>query len=268
MSCKTATGLALGAGLSRGFAHIGVFKVLAREGISIDYMAGASMGSAMGALYASGLKLSVLEKLALRINRKHWIDYTMSGKGFVSGERLENLIGLLTRHCNIEDLASPLHVVATDLNKGRRVVFKKGYLARAVRASCSMPGIFLPVQEGDKLLVDGGVLERVPVKEVKRMGADIVVAVDVSAGMEEYEIKNVFDVISKTIDIMSKELSSYRIKSADVVVAPDLKDISPSDFTRVEETIKRGEEAAEDVIPKLKKIIKERERGGKNCEKV
>ncbi len=256
MSQKQKTGLALGAGFSRGFAHIGVIKALTRQGFSIDYIAGSSMGSVIGLLYASGLPLSTIEELALNLKRKNWVDFTVPREGLVSGEKLESLLSLLTRRRYLEELPLPLSVTATDLQEGCRVVIRKGFAARAVRASSAIPGIFKPVKAGEKLLVDGGVLERVPVEEVRKMGADVVIAVDVSSGVEEYEVNNIFDIISRTIDIMSKELTLYRMQEADILITPYLKDISPSDFSRVEETIARGDEAACKAIPGLYSILK------------
>jgi len=251
-------GLALGAGLSRGLAHIGVIKILEEENVPIDYLAGTSMGSIIGAMYAGGMKLPMIERLSRRIQRRNWLDFNFPKMGLMSGEKLEEFIFLLTRQRKIEELPIPFAAVAVDLNEGQRVVLKKGSVARAVRASCAIPGIFNPVESGERLLVDGGVLERVPVEVISNMGAEVTIAVDVTYHAADYPINNVFDVISKTIDLMSGEITRYRTDSCDVLVTPYMRDLAPSDFSRTEEAIQRGEEATRKIIPRLLTIIKER----------
>ncbi len=149
-------------------------------------------------------------------------------------------------------MAIPLAAVATDLHAGERVVLNRGSIARAVRASCAIPGIFSPVEIGGKLLVDGGVLERVPISTAKDMGADFVIAVDAGADVEEYKINHIFDVLSKTIDIMAREIQRFQIQEADVVITPNLKDIGPFHFHQAREVIARGEEAARQKLPLLR----------------
>ncbi len=244
-------GLALGSGLARGLAHIGVIKVLSRAGIKIDFIAGTSMGSVIAALYASGIKLRMLERLAQQISRRTWMDFTLPRTGLIAGERLEELLYLLTRRRAFEELPLPLAVVAVDLVAGERVVLRRGSVARAVRASCSIPGIFSPVESGGRLLVDGGVLERVPVSAVREMGADFVIAVDVGYYVEEYKINNIFDVLSRAFDVMSREICRSRFSNADILVTPDMKDVAPFHFHLVDEVITRGEEAARQVLPLL-----------------
>lgn len=173
-------GVALGSGGARGFAHLGVLKVLKQHEIPIDMISGSSMGALVGSFYASGLTVEQMYKLAAAFKRKYFIDVTVPKMGFIQGDRIKQLIRIFTRNQNIEDLPIPLAVVATDLNEGKKVVFRKGPVADAVRASISIPGIFVPFSYNGSLLVDGGVIERVPVSAVKEMGADIVIAVDVS----------------------------------------------------------------------------------------
>lgn len=177
---KPKVGLALGSGGARGIAHVGVLDVFEKENIPIDYIAGSSMGSLVGALFALGHSATDLEELASLFKRKYFVDFTVPKMGLINGKRIEELIYMLTQGKNIEDLEIPLSIVTTDLQKGRSVILDSGSISKAVRASISIPGIFVPVQYDGKILVDGGIVDRVPIQAVRNMGADIVIAVDVS----------------------------------------------------------------------------------------
>ncbi|TCP70654.1 patatin-like phospholipase family protein [Baia soyae] len=257
MSGRPVIGLALGAGGARGFAHIGVLKVLEEERIPIDLIAGSSMGSFVGACYANGCRLSLMEGLAVHFKRKIWLDYKIPGMGFISGRRAHEVIRLLTHRKRIEEFPIPLAVVATDLASGEKVVFREGPAADAIRASISIPGVFDPVNIENRLLVDGGVVDRVPVSVVQEMGADLVIAVDVFAKVEQVKIRNIIDVIAQTLDIMERELLRRYTYQADVTIRPKVQDISSTAFTKVEECIRYGEEAAREQIPLVKKLIAE-----------
>lgn len=257
MSRRPIIGLALGAGGARGFAHIGVLKVLEEEQIPIDMIAGSSMGSFVGACYANQCRLSLMEGLAIHLKRKYWLDLHVPGIGFVSGHKVQELLQLLTHRKRIEEFAIPLAVIATDLSTGEKVVFREGPAAQAIRASISIPGIFDPVWIEDRLLVDGGVVDRVPISVAKEMGADLVIAVDVFAKIEHVKIRNVMDVIAQTLDIMERELLRRTPFQADVIIRPKVQDISSTAFTKIEECIRYGEEAAREQIPLLKNLIEE-----------
>jgi NTE family protein len=248
-------GLALSAGAAKGFAHIGVLKVLKEEKIPIDVLAGSSIGSLVGVFFANGIDLDVLEHLAIHLSYKHWVDLTYPGFGFVQGEKVKELIQLLTQRKNLEDLPIPTAVVATDLLTGQPVVFRQGPIADAVRASISIPGIFEPVPWKDTLLVDGGVVDRLPVSLVKEMGADFVIAVDVLSLSERVHIRNFFDVITQSIGIMEREILLSKKITADFVFRPPVGDLSPSAFHRAKEFIRRGEEAARAQMPQLKSLL-------------
>lgn len=248
-------GLALGSGAARGIAHIGVLKVLQQENISVDYIAGSSMGSIIGVCYANGLDLTMLEKLFIHLKRKHWVDITLPGLGLIVGEKIKEIIRLLTHRKKLEELSIPTAVVATDLKSGEPVIFRSGSIEEAVRASISIPGIFEPVVVNDRMLVDGGVIDRVPIGIVREMGADLSIAVDVVPKVSQIRVKNIFDVIMQTFGIMEREILNQRMPTADLLIHPDLSDISPSAFTRAEECIERGEMAAKEQIPQLKKLI-------------
>ncbi|NLA04256.1 MAG: patatin-like phospholipase family protein [Firmicutes bacterium] len=259
MTATGKIGLALGAGLSRGLAHIGVLQVLEEAGIKPDYIAGSSMGSVIGALYASGLKLGMITRLAQQISTRLWMDFTLPHKGLLAGEKLEEMLYLLTGRRSFSQLATPLAVVAVDLNSGEKTVLRKGSVARAVRASCAIPGIFSPVKIGEKLLVDGGVLQRVPASVAREMGADRVVAVDVGVNVGSYKIDHIFDVLSRSIEIMSLEIHQAQKEDADLLITPSVENIGPFDFDRVEEIIERGRNAA--VSQQLTRLVKSLKEG-------
>lgn len=258
MSRRPTIGLALGSGAARGLAHIGVLKVLQREKIPIDYLAGSSMGSIISVLFASGMNLELLEKICcLHLKRKQWLDFTVPGLGFVIGDRAKEIIRLLTHSKELQDLAIPTAVVATDLRMGEPVVFRQGPIGDAVRASMSIPGIFEPVKWKGRILVDGGVIDRVPCSIVREMGADLVIGVDVLPEINKVEIRNIFDVITQSLSIMERELLNQRMPMCDVFIRPDCADISPTTFHRVEECISRGMVATEKKIDQLKRLIAE-----------
>jgi NTE family protein len=249
-------GLALSSGGARGFAHLGVLKVLKEEGIEIDFVAGSSMGSIVAVLLANQLDLEMCEQVAISLKRKHWLDLTIPKMGFVIGNKVRELIRLLTHNKRLEQLAIPTAVIATDLTRGEPVVFTEGPADLAVRASISIPGIFEPVRLGNQLLVDGGVIDRVPVSVVREMGADLVIAVDVIPQVNQAKIENIFDVIAQTLVIMEKEITSQRIVAADFVFHPDVGHIGPTAFMRAEECIQKGEEEARAKVKKLKELIR------------
>ncbi|WP_338469928.1 patatin-like phospholipase family protein [Niallia sp. XMNu-256] len=250
-------GLALGSGGARGFAHLGIIKVLVENKIPIDYIAGSSMGSLVACFYASGLDLNRLYKLATSFKRKYYLDLTVPRMGFVAGKRIKDLIRLFTKGKQLEELNIPVAVVATDLMKGEKIVFTEGPIAEAVRSSISIPGIFVPEKKDGRLLVDGGVIDRVPVSVVKEMGADLVIAVDVSRVKRDAEISNIYDVIMQSLDIMQMELVENRQFASDVMIRPQVEKYSARAFTNIEEIIIMGEEEARKHIEQIKKIIHE-----------
>lgn len=248
-------GIALGAGGARGLAHIGVLKVLVEEGIPIDYVAGCSIGSLIGVLFANGTDLGMIEELAKEIKRNQLIDLTIPKKGLIAGDKVKELIRLLTHRKNMEDLEIPTAAVATDLVTGERVVFREGPIDLAVRASISIPGIFEPVELGEQILVDGGVVDRIPISVIREMGADITIGVNVVPHFEKARIENIFDVITQSIIIMEREIMSQHIPTADCLIHPDLCEVSPTDFTKVAECVMQGEETTRREIKRLKELI-------------
>lgn len=219
-------GLALGSGGSRGFAHIGVLKILQKENIPIDYIAGSSMGALIGVLYSAGYAPNMLEKLAIHFRRKYLLDFTVPKMGFIKGERAKQLIGMLIQNKRLENLQPKVSVVATNLRNGEKAIFQKGDITTAVRASIAIPGIFVPEIIDEDYYVDGGVVDRLPVSVVKEMGADITIAVDVSYFNKNPEINSIYDVMMQTMDIMEKEMVKYRDIETDIIVRPITKPIN------------------------------------------
>lgn len=250
-------GLALGSGGARGFAHLGVIKVLKDEGIPIDYLSGSSMGALIASFYATGLDMDQLYKISSAFKRKYYLDFTVPKMGFVAGNRVKDLIRIFTHGKNIEELNIPVAIVATDLMSGEKVVFTKGPIADAVRASISIPGIFIPEKINGRLLVDGGVVDRIPVSVVKDMGAELVIAVDVSHVKTNTEITTIYDVIMQSIDIMQMELVDHRIVASDITIRPRVEKYNSRAFTNIEEIIKIGEDAARKHIDEIKKRIEQ-----------
>lgn len=244
-------GLALGGGAARGFAHIGVLKVLEEAGIEIDLVAGTSMGSLVGAFYCSGMSISLMEKLAVRMQRKTWMDLTIPRLGLIAGDRLEEMVDMLLRRLDFDQLSKPFSCVATDLFNGERVVLNTGRVSRAVRASCAIPGIFYPVEIGNRTLVDGGIVDLVPAEIARRMGADFVLSIDVSVYLQKQKMRHIMDVVSQCFDITSHELQKYRMKESDYIIHPPMYDVAPSEFEKAETAISIGEQTAREALPQL-----------------
>jgi len=250
-------GLALGSGGARGFAHLGVIKTLVEHNIPIDYIAGSSMGSLVACFYGTGIDLDRLYKISTAFKRKYFLDFTVPKMGFISGQRIKELIRLFTKGKKLEELHPPVSVVATDLITGEKVIFRDGPIEDAVRASISIPGVFVPEKRNGRLLVDGGVIDRIPVSVVKEMGADFVIAVDVSRVKKDAEITTIFDVIMQSLDIMQKELVENRQIASDIMIRPHVENFSSKAFTNIDELILHGEEEARKHIPKIKQLLHE-----------
>ncbi|WP_085524090.1 patatin-like phospholipase family protein [Tuberibacillus sp. Marseille-P3662] len=250
-------GLALGSGGAKGFAHIGVIKVLEEHNIQVDYIAGSSMGALVGSLYAIGYHYEPMFKLATTFRRNHYLDFTVPRLGFISGKKVTSLIRAITKKKTFADAAIPVQVVATNLANGERIIFEEGYLYEAIRASISIPGIFIPVQKGDMILVDGGVIDRVPVNVVKQMGADIIIAVDVASASDRSTFASFFDVIVQSIDIMQQEMVKGQEQLADVMLKPNVSGFNSKAFTNMDKIIKIGEETARHQITTIEQTIRE-----------
>ncbi|NHC39634.1 patatin family protein [Bacillus sp. MM2020_1] len=248
-------GLALGSGGARGFAHLGVIKALKDAGIPIHLIAGSSMGALVASFYGAGIDMERLYKLSTAFKRKYFLDFTVPKMGFISGKKVKEFIKVFTHGKNIEELDIPIGIVATDLLTGEKVVFQTGPVADAVRASISIPGIFVPEKYNGRILVDGGVSDRVPVSVAKEMGADIVIAVDVSRVKRNAEILSIYDVIMQSIDIMQAEIINNREIAASVMIRPPVEIYSSRAFTNIDEIINLGEEEAKKSLNQIKTVI-------------
>ncbi len=255
---KYKTGIAFGGGATRGLAHIGVIKVLEEHDIKFDLVAGNSAGSIIGAFYAAGFGWQELYDIAKNLSPKEIIGLGLKSKGLFSSDKLEALLRKYLDDATFADLAIPFRCVAVNLYDGELVELSEGPLVRAVRASCSVPGVFSPTPIDDMLLVDGGVKNSVPGDVVKRMGADFAVAVNLNADRGQLsEPKTGFDVIWSSLKIAWNENTVQRLKDVDVVIAPDLKDFSYHDLKHVDALVERGEQAArkkiKDILAGFKK---------------
>ena len=245
----------LGAGASKGFAHVGVLKVLESQKIPIHLIVGTSAGSFVGSLYAYGIEVFQLQTMAMALLKDDVVDWTIPDNGFVRGEKLENYVNKTVRQTPLERLKIPFLSVATNLQTGEEIVFATGNTGRAVRASCSIPGVFQPVRIGDKAYVDGGVVSPVAVEAARRAGADVVIAVDISAGVAGAVPQGILDTILQSIDIMYAKIATAQLKSADVVIRPQVRHIGSSDFEKRNEAILEGEKAATQALPQIRQIL-------------
>ncbi len=252
--------LVLGGGAARGFAHVGVIRVLEQEKIPIHMIVGTSVGSLIGALYASDPNSFNLEWLAFTIEKEDIFDYSVlySKMGPVLGERLEKFIQTKVRAKTLEQMKIPFYAVATDLNSGGTWVFEKGSVAKAVRASCSIPGIFQPLELGGRMYVDGGVTDNLPVDVARARGADIIIAVNIQTNIQNPQINSLVDVILQSINIMGRELVSYKCRDYDVLIEPNVGDVGLTDFSQKKRLVDAGIQAAKQALPKIRKSLEEK----------
>lgn len=255
--------LVLGAGASRGFAHIGVLKILESNKIPIHMIVGTSAGSFIGSIYAYGFTAFQLQKMSFSIERGDIVDLTIPDNGFVKGEKLEEYINTLLNNTPIEKLRIPFYAVATDIQNAQEVVFGKGNTGTAVRASCSIPGIFRPVKVGDRTYVDGGVVSPVAIDAAKRYGADFVIAVDISSDIGDRPPESTMETILQSVSIMYSKLSSIQLSKADIVIRPKVGYIGSSDFTKKHEAVLEGEKAAIEALPDINNLINRLQQEGR-----
>jgi NTE family protein len=253
----------LGAGASRGFAHVGVLKVLESQGIPIHLVVGTSAGSVVGSLFASGIEAYELQRMALVLQKDDVIDLILPDNGFVRGDKIETFINKMVRQTPIERLKIPFLAVATDVQAGTEIVFAMGNTGRAVRASCSIPGVFQPVRIGDRIYVDGGVVSPVAVDAARRAGADIVIAVDISTGVAAAAPQGILDTILQSIDIMYARLAKNQLMGADVVIRPQVSHIGTNDFEKRNEAIFEGEKAATLALPRIRWLLDQLRKEGR-----
>jgi len=248
-------GLALGGGGARGFAEIGVLRVLEQEKIPVDLVVGTSVGSLIGALYCDTGRVLDAEFQAVAVSEEDIFDYKalalLSG-GLVKGERLEQFLNTHLLHKTIEAMKVPFAAVAVDLMSGRAVAFERGSVAQAVHASAAIPGVFVPVEFGGRLYVDGGVLDPVPVDFARQKGAEVIIAVSIPPGPPAQRPGNPVQVALQSIALMSAEMGALKAKAADVVITPDVGGVPFDDFTQKKRLMEAGEAAARQALPAIR----------------
>ncbi len=251
--------LVLGGGAARGFAHIGVIRVLEQEKIPIDLVVGSSVGSLIGALYAQKRDVFDLEWTAFALTRDDLIDTGVMnaflGMGLAKGERLEKFVESKLKVKTIEALQVPFAAVATDLNWGTRVVIDHGSVSKAVHASSAIPGLFEPVAHLGKILVDGGLVDNIPISVARERGADLVVAVDISEQVGNANITNLVDVLLQSANIMFAVNAERSKQGADVLITPDVGGVAMLDFTQKKRSMQAGMDAARAAVPRIRAAI-------------
>ena len=251
--------LALGGGAARGFAHIGVIKVLEANGIYPEIVAGTSAGSLVGALYAAGNNGSALQKLAMEMDEAAISDWSVpffsNSSGVLKGEGLQQFVNRAVHQQPIEKLKLQFGAVATDLKSGQPILFRRGNTGAAVRASSAVPGVFQPVRINHIDYVDGGLVSPVPVSFARKMGADFVIAVNISAQPDAQPASSTFEILLQTFAIMGQSLNQYELKQADVVIRPELATMKGNDFNGRGTAIIAGEKAALAVLNELRQKL-------------
>ncbi|NNH26498.1 patatin-like phospholipase family protein [Acinetobacter terrestris] len=251
--------LVLGSGGARGYAHIGVIQVLEQQGIHPDFIVGTSAGSIVGSIYASGKTANELRDIALNMKANDVRDVKLDMKGFFDGKKVENYVNQQVNNIPLELLKTPMYVVATELKEGKKVVFNYGNTGQAVRASVSIPSMFVPTKIGEDEYVDGGLVSPVPVNVARDLGADIVIAVDILAQPVHTETSNVWGLFNQNINIMQNHLAREELKHADIVIQPDLREKAHIfDVKGREMTIRAGVKAAQNQLNAISTVFNQK----------
>lgn len=253
---KPVVALVLGSGGDRGFALIGVIKALEANGIDIDIIVGTSAGSVVGALYAGGLDSAELERIALTLDDDQLKDFDLTKRGYIRGEQLQDFVNRTLDNRSIEQLDKPFIAVATRLNTGHVTAFNRGNTGLAVRASSSIPGVFNPPMIGGVEYVDGDLKKPVPVSVAREMGADIVIAVDISPRPSDYpQPLDIIDMLNQSIRIMRQSIARHELESAQVVISPVIGMTPEIDEASKLNLIKIGEKAATAALPQIREWL-------------
>lgn len=252
---KLRIGLALGGGAAKGFAHIGVIKMLEANGIHPDVVSGTSAGSVVGALYASGMDAFQLQETASALDQASIRDVRLFSGGVVQGQKLQDYVNQQVKNRPLDKLNVPFAAVATQLETGQRTVFVRGNTGQAVRASSSVPGVFEPVEINGKHYVDGGVVSPVPVDAARQLGANVVIAVDISSKASGTNPQGMLGIVGQSISIMGQKLGEQELARADVVIRPKVNQIGSADFEQRNQAILEGERAALAAMPSIKAKI-------------
>ena len=250
-------GLALGGGAARGFAHVGVIQVLEAHGIYPDVITGTSAGSLVGALYASGKSAAELERAAMSMDEATLTDWMLPllSRGLLRGEALARYVREAVGGKPIEQMRRPLGILATDLGSGQGILFRRGDTAQAVRASSAVPGVFNPVAIAGREYVDGGLVAPVPVRQARDMGAEVVLAVDISADPADLSSNGLLSLLPKTTAIMGQSINRLELAGADVVLRPALGGVGSTDFSARQRSIEAGRMAMQAALPRLKAAL-------------
>lgn len=259
-------GLALGGGAARGFAHVGVIQVLEQNGIRPDLVVGTSAGSLVAALYASGKTAAELEQTALQMEEAAITDWMLPlfNRGVLKGEALARYVNRQVQSKPLQAMKLPLGIVATDLATGKGVLFQRGDTGTAVRASSAVPGVFMPVSISGREYVDGGLVAPVPVQQAREMGAEVVIAVDISSAPEGESTSDALRVMLQTFTIMGQSINRYALAEADVVVRPALVGVGSADFSARQRSIVAGREAMQAALPRVRQQLQAKRQPGAN----
>ncbi|MFW1994425.1 patatin-like phospholipase family protein [Acinetobacter guillouiae] len=253
---KPVIALVLGSGGARGYAHIGVIEVLEQHGIKPDFIVGTSAGSIVGSIYASGKSPEQLRQIALNMKVGDVRDFKIGMKGFFDGQKVEDYVNKQIDQMSLEKMKIPMYVVATELQNGEKTIFNYGNTGQAVRASVSIPSMFIPTKIKGKEYVDGGLVSPVPVNIAKELGADIVIAVDILAQPVNTETTNVWGLFNQNINIMQNRLAAEELKNADIVIQPDLREKAHIfDVKGRQDTMQAGMDAANQRMHDLDVVI-------------
>lgn len=254
---KPVVALVLGSGGARGYAHIGVIEVLEKRGIKPDFIVGTSAGSIVGSIYASGKSAAELKQIALDMQVNDVREFNIGLQGFFDGGKVEDYVNQQVDQLPLEKMKIPMFVVATELKQGNKVVFNQGSTGQAVRASISIPSMFIPVSIAGTEYVDGGLVSPVPVNVARELGADIVIAVDILAQPVHTETSNVWGMFNQNINIMQNKLAAEELKNADIVIQPNLREKAHIFEVKGRQmTIDAGVHAAMEQIDKIQNLVK------------
>ncbi|WP_200918325.1 patatin-like phospholipase family protein [Jeongeupia sp. HS-3] len=256
---KVRVGLALGGGAAKGFAHIGVIKMLEANGIHVDTVAGTSAGSVVGGLYASGMDAFALQEKSFGLDEAQIRDVSLLRGGIIKGQKLQDFVNQLVGNRPIDKFTKPFGAVATELDTGKRTVFVRGNAGQAIRASSSIPGVFEPALISGKRYVDGGIVSPVPVDAARELGADLVIAVDISAKAGGKAPSGLIGTVNQAVVIMGQKLGEQELARAEIVIRPKVGKIGPTDFDQKNQAILEGEKAALAAIPHIKQKIAEKQ---------
>ncbi|MHB8654804.1 MAG: patatin-like phospholipase family protein [Terriglobia bacterium] len=252
-------GLALSGGFAHGLAHLGVLKVLLENQISIDALAGTSVGSVVAAAFASGCRLEVMVEAGRAIRWKTFGRWTVDRLGLATNERMEAMLKSVLRCSKFEELPIPLAIVAADISTGETVTFRHGDLIPPLRASCSFPGLFVPIFYQGHLLVDGAIVASVPVEALRDLGVDRIIAVNLKSSGPQHVPANIFQVIGQAFQIAQGLNQRTWRKSCDVIIEPDVSSFRWDEFGRADELILAGEQAARRMMPAIRALMQPRE---------